>query len=186
MWLAGIPVIFQRPHIVPCTALRADKLPAANAVQGDCERVYSCDHVIHYSSLDFKETLAWELLPGLHATTPKSYLKCLWHGITANSCALIWCHSVSGTNKFTPSPCQNLQPRREIKNFNEYSIKHQDPFYWNGLISSPAWISNHMPYEVWDEIYHAFSNFNGCTMDVCEWISNFIPDFAMEVIFARI
>ena len=35
-----------------------------------------------------------------------------------------------------------------------------------------AWISNYMPGNVWDEINYPFPNFNGCTIDVWEWISN--------------
>ena len=30
---------------------------------------------------------------------------------------------------------------------------------------------------VWDEITYAFLNLNGCTVEVYEWISNFIPYF---------
>ena len=30
----------------------------------------------------------------------------------------------------------------------------------------PAWISNHMPGKVWDEITYPFLNFNGCTVEV--------------------
>ena len=33
-----------------------------------------------------------------------------------------------------------------------------------------------------DEITYPFPNFNGCTAAVCEWISNFIPQFIMDVI----
>ena len=29
--------------------------------------------------------------------------------------------------------------------------------------------------KVWDEITYPFPNFNGCIVEVCEWISNFIP-----------
>ena len=53
------------------------------------------------------------------------------------------------------------------------------PFYWHGLIS--AWISNHMPSEVWDEITYPFPNLNGCTFEVWKWISNFIPHNVMHV-----
>ena len=52
------------------------------------------------------------------------------------------------------------------------------PFYWHGLIS--AWISNHMPSEVWDEITYPFPNLNGCTFEVWKWISNFIPHNVMH------
>ena len=30
---------------------------------------------------------------------------------------------------------------------------------------------------MWDEITYPFSNFNGDTVEVCEWISNFTPHF---------
>ena len=39
-----------------------------------------------------------------------------------------------------------------------------------------------MPGKVWDEITYPFSNFNGATVEVCKWISNFIPHFIMDVI----
>ena len=42
-------------------------------------------------------------------------------------------------------------------------------------ISVATWISNYTHYKVCDEITYPFPNFNGCTVEVCEWISNFIP-----------
>ena len=36
--------------------------------------------------------------------------------------------------------------------------------------------------EMWDEITSPFPNFNCATIEVCEWISNFIPHFIMDVI----
>ena len=38
--------------------------------------------------------------------------------------------------------------------------------------------------EVWDEITYLFEfpNFNGATVEVWEWMSNFIPLFIMDVI----
>ena len=35
---------------------------------------------------------------------------------------------------------------------------------------------------MWDEIAYPFLNFNGCTVEVYEYISNFIPHFMMDVI----
>ena len=47
----------------------------------------------------------------------------------------------------------------------------------------PARISNYIHYEVWDEIIYPFTNFKGCTIEVCEWIlSNFTPHFIGHVI----
>ena len=31
---------------------------------------------------------------------------------------------------------------------------------------APAWISNHMPSKVWDEITYPFLNFNGAAVEV--------------------
>ena len=54
------------------------------------------------------------------------------------------------------------------------------PFYWHFLTLIPAWISNYMPCKVWDEITYPFRNFNGCTVEVSEWMNNFIPHFINE------
>ena len=39
-----------------------------------------------------------------------------------------------------------------------------------------------MPCKLWDEITYPFPNFNGCTVEVWEWISNFTPHFIIDVI----
>ena len=39
-----------------------------------------------------------------------------------------------------------------------------------------------MPKQVWDEMTYPFPNFNGCTVEVLEWISNFIPHIILDVI----
>ena len=44
--------------------------------------------------------------------------------------------------------------------------------FLNGLTLIPAWISNYIHYETWDEITYPSPNFNGCTVEVWEWISN--------------
>ena len=46
----------------------------------------------------------------------------------------------------------------------------------------PAWLSNHMLSKVWDEVTYPFPNFNGCTVEVLEMISYFIPHFIKDVI----
>ena len=40
---------------------------------------------------------------------------------------------------------------------------------------SKACINNYTHHEMWDEITYPFPNFNGCTIEVWEWISNCIP-----------
>ena len=56
------------------------------------------------------------------------------------------------------------------------------PFYQHGLILIPAWICNHMPSEVWDEITYPFPNFDDATVEVWQWINDFVPHFMMDVI----
>ena len=46
----------------------------------------------------------------------------------------------------------------------------------------PACMSKHMPSTMWDEITYPFPNFNGCTVEVLEWISYFILHFTGRVI----
>ena len=48
------------------------------------------------------------------------------------------------------------------------------PFYQHGLTLIPAQISNHMLRKLWNEITSPLKNFNGSTIEVLEWISNFI------------
>ena len=43
-------------------------------------------------------------------------------------------------------------------------------------------MSSHLPSKVWDEIAYPFPNFNGFTIEVSKWMSNFIPHFMMGVI----
>ena len=56
------------------------------------------------------------------------------------------------------------------------------PFYYHGLTLIPAWISNFIHCKLWYEIIYPFPNFNGCTVEVWKWISNFISHFAGHVI----
>ena len=57
----------------------------------------------------------------------------------------------------------------------------QGPIYYS-LTLKLAWISNHIPTKAWLNLAHPFQNFNGCAFEVWEWISNFIPQFIMDVI----
>ena len=45
-----------------------------------------------------------------------------------------------------------------------------------------AWVNTHIHSEEWGEIIHPFPNFNGGTIGVWEWISNFITLFIMDVL----
>ena len=55
-------------------------------------------------------------------------------------------------------------------------------FYSHGLTLIEAWISYYIHYKVWDGITYPFPNFKGATVEVWEWISNFITHFTVHVI----
>ena len=42
--------------------------------------------------------------------------------------------------------------------------------------------THHMPNKVWNEIFYPFPNFNDCTVEVWEWISNFISQLDTETL----
>ena len=50
-------------------------------------------------------------------------------------------------------------------------------FYQLGLTAK---ISIHNPGKMWDGITHLFRNFNCCTVEVCEWVSNFIKHITID------
>ena len=54
--------------------------------------------------------------------------------------------------------------------------------FWHGLTLTSTWINYHMPNKGLDEITYLLPNLNCCTVDVWEWISNFISLFIMDVI----
>ena len=56
------------------------------------------------------------------------------------------------------------------------------PVYSYALRLIPSLISNHMLSEVWDKIAYPFPNFNRVTLEVWEWISDFIPHLIKDVI----
>ena len=61
-------------------------------------------------------------------------------------------------------------------------LPSRGPFHWNGLILIPIWISNYIHSKVWDDFFYPFPNFNGCTVEIWEWIIYFTPLFIMDVI----
>ena len=56
------------------------------------------------------------------------------------------------------------------------------PLYKHFLTYIPAWVSNYIHYKVWNEITYPFTNFNGATVEVWEWINDFILYFPGHVI----
>ena len=49
-------------------------------------------------------------------------------------------------------------------------------------IEIQAWISNHMPNNMWADITYPFSHLTRRTIEVWERVNNFIPHFTMDVI----
>ena len=43
-------------------------------------------------------------------------------------------------------------------------------FYKHGLTLISTWKGNRLPSKVWDNITHPYPNFNGCTVEVWEWL----------------
>ena len=72
--------------------------------------------------------------------------------------------------------------RENVNIVEKYRLPPGGPFYWYGLTLIPTWISNYMPRKVCGEITYLFLSFNGATIEVMEWIINFIPHLIMDVI----
>ena len=87
---------------------------------------------------------------------------------------------------------KRLSPFRDIMCKTEYfwiCIIYSYMYVWTHRGQSPlllTWInlnpsldniSNHLPGKVWGEITYLFLNFSGCTVEVYEWITNFIHIF---------
>ena len=68
--------------------------------------------------------------------------------------------------------------------FTGFFSSGQDMFDRLVLVTdrSSAWINNHTPSKVSDEIIYSFPNFNGATVEVWEWVIYCIPHFIMDVI----
>ena len=75
----------------------------------------------------------------------------------------------------TPYVLYGDEIRDVEKRLIRWELADNLPILWVALI--PAWISNYVHCKVWDEITYPFPNFNGGTVEVWEWISNFIPPF---------
>ena len=88
---------------------------------------------------------------------------------------------------YTSTLCIFYTSTSEVHLIVQYEdrVKNTDPwglYYKHGLTSIPAWINNHMPSKVRNEITDSFPNINGCTVEVWEWMNNFIPHILMDVI----
>ena len=137
--------------------------------------------------LKFQNQIAY--LYSFHSKTSTDKLCNLSTHIFAESgnVTRIWVHWYPGTQlfrlleslgnlPFTISQFWNLCTTNVRKSNKSFALGNRcgadvffwasSPFYQHGLTLIPAWISNYMPSEVWDEIIYPFLNFNGCTVEV--------------------
>ena len=57
-----------------------------------------------------------------------------------------------------------------------FSYTTRDPFHLHGIILNiPAWINNHRPSEMCDEITYSLPNLSSAAIEIWEWMSNFVP-----------
>ena len=63
----------------------------------------------------------------------------------------------------------------KILGMKPWNLQSRGPFHWQRSTLIPAWISNHMPIKMWDEIIYPCQNFHSFTIDVWELTSDFIP-----------
>ena len=75
-----------------------------------------------------------------------------------------------------------MSPGHQLTRYWQH--KRGDHFCWcpGYLFTKLIRIPHYIHFKVWDEIAYPFPNFNGCTVEVWEWISNFIPHFKMDII----
>ena len=81
-----------------------------------------------------------------------------------------------------------------LRGFHQWQMDspHKGPAKWQLFLCHdilidmsypcPAWRSYYIHHKVWNETTYPFPNFNGCTVEVWEWISNFIPHSSGHVI----
>ena len=68
--------------------------------------------------------------------------------------------------------------------FNIIFLGDLGPFHKHGLTQIPAWVSEYIRYKVWNKITYPIPKFNGATVEVREWINNFMP--YLSVLWLRI
>ena len=51
----------------------------------------------------------------------------------------------------------------------------------DSVTSIPTWINNHIDWQMWDVITYPFPNTVGCTVEIWELVSNFIPHLIRHV-----
>ena len=122
-----------------------------------------------------------------HYTTHKTLLQCSIHRLeySCNKSMLPWqllLRPLSWCPIFKSSHCNSFEDRAPVDFIYGCPIFKwvSEPYlmtYSHGLTWIPAWINKCIHHKVWDESTYPLPNFNGATIEVREWISNFVPHF---------
>ena len=91
---------------------------------------------------------------------------------------LLWLSSILRT-QYRWSTVSITNSRRDL---GECLGTSKGLFIWYDLPSIQAWISNHVPYKVWDKIYFPFPNSKGCAIEISELMSKFIAHCGMKLL----
>ena len=89
---------------------------------------------------------------------------------------LTWVHFIG--YGLVPPMEQAITWQNDDPNFRSISASSGAPLTF--FLNLTPWISNYIDYIVWTGFY--YSNFNGVTIEVLEWINNFIPHNIMDII----
>ena len=74
------------------------------------------------------------------------------------------------------------QRANNAESFRAMTSLCQNPYHLGPPLLTWFKFNPSIHYNVWDEIAYAFPNFNGYTVEVWEWISNFLPHLTGHVI----
>ena len=123
------------------------------------------------------------------------YMLVSWHGNAFSTACPLWeecmyicVRWISITNTVVFSMLSTLKAvGKQLSCYSEalmghcngVNLYHQGPLLLTCLNLMSALISNYVIIKLWDEFTYLFPNFNGCTVEVWEWISNFIPHLIM-------
>ena len=82
-------------------------------------------------------------------------------------------------------PCAKSRERLQVSNCTKSAtILSFSRTRWSkmdSVTSIRTWINNHIDWQMWDVITYPFPNTVGCTVEIWEWVSNFIPHLIRHV-----
>ena len=97
--------------------------------------------------------------------------------VRTGSQLMTWWHHQMETDSALLALCARHSPVTPHKGPSQRAVTRRFDVC---LILIPAWISNHTPSKMSDDITYPFTNFNSCTVEVWDWIVNCVPHFKMD------